>query len=214
MLDLKKQFDEIEATTPKHFSLRLYRAIRWLECANKYQDDSDVAFITLWVSFNSAYSIEGLNEPLSERESFKSFLKQLLKLDNEKKVYACLWQNYSGFIRTLIDNKYLYAPFWHSLRLNDEQWQESFKQAKLRAHNALARQDVLTLLMVVLDRLYVLRNQLVHGGASYNSSKNREALKNATNMLFEIMPIILSLMLANPQESWGEVYYPLLPDNI
>lgn len=212
MLELKTQFDVSETELPEQVRLRLYRAISWFECANKHQDDLDMAFITLWVSFNSVYAIDSIDEPLSERESFKSFLKVLLKLDENEQIYACLWHNYSGFIRTLIDNKYLYAPFWQSVRLNNEHWQESFKQAKLKAHNALARQDVLTLLMVVLDRLYVLRNQLVHGGASYQSSKNRDAVNNSCNMLFEIMPILLGLMLKNPQQHWGDVHYPLLPD--
>ena len=48
-----------------------------------------------------------------------------------------------------------------------------------------------------MDRLYVLRNQLVHGGATYASKVNRQQVADGAAILGDIVPLVLSLMLRN-----------------
>ena len=40
---------------PEHLSLRVHRALSWLNRAEQCQDD-DGRFIFLWISFNAAYA--------------------------------------------------------------------------------------------------------------------------------------------------------------
>ena len=74
----------------------------------------------------------------------------------------------------------------------------------------LANERVTLLLAEVLDRLYVLRNQLMHGGATFQSKVNRAQVRDGCNMLAMLMPILIDIMLDAKDEDWGEIYYPVV----
>ena len=57
-----------------------------------------------------------VTESLTERQSFKQFIEQLVSLDHSKALQNCLWNNYSGFVKAIVNNQYLYPPFWSSVR--------------------------------------------------------------------------------------------------
>lgn len=66
------------------------------------------------------------------------------------------------------------------------------------------------LLGVMFNRLYTLRNQLIHGGATWNGSVNRKQLRDCTQLLGSLVPILIQLMLDNPNTLWGEACYPVI----
>ena len=68
------------------------------------------------------------------------------------------------------------------------------------------------LLGVVLDRLYVLRNQLVHGGATWNGKLNRNQLHDGCMILGALVPAIVSVMMHSTEFDDDPVAYPALPD--
>ncbi|MEZ5492868.1 MAG: hypothetical protein R3F50_21535 [Gammaproteobacteria bacterium] len=110
----------------------------------------------------------------------------------------------------LIDNKYVFSPFWTSVQNGqDNSWQESFDQGKKLALHALANDDTPLLLSIILDRLYVLRNQLLHGGATYPSQVNRSQVVDGKRLLGELLPIVIEIMFTD--EDWGGIYFPV-PD--
>ena len=45
-----------------------------------------------------------------------------------------------------------------------------------------------------------LRNQIMHGGATFNSTVNRSQLKDACNILSTLIPEMLKVMLQNPDD--------------
>lgn len=207
---LKQQLRNHREGMENHHATRLHRAISWLLVSEAYDEDDDISFITLWIAFNACYGIEGNNAELSERQSFRCFIEALIKLDTEQRIYHLLWENYSGFVRSIVNNQFMYAPFWVSHREGDENWISGFDYSKKQAMSALANQNIASLLVIVLDRLYVLRNQLVHGGATYQSRVNREQVKSARRLLFELMPVVVATMLANPETNWGDISYPVV----
>ena len=77
----------------------------------------------------------------------------------------------------------------------------------------MADQDTLGLLQIVLDRLYVLRNQLLHGKATWNSSINRAQMRDGANMLGDLLPQIIQL-LDHPEVSWPMPSYPVVSDEL
>jgi hypothetical protein len=77
-------------------------------------------------------------------------------------------------------------------------------------NKALASKNVPQALSCIFTRLYTLRNQLIHGGATHNSSINREQLKDACNLLQKVIPLIIALMMAAPGQLWGEGCYPVV----
>ena len=87
---------------------------------------------------------------------------------------------------------------------------KTVKQSKIDSRNYLAHQQVSNLLGLVLDRLYTVRNQLIHGGATYNSKVNRAQVNDAGQILEFLMPIIIDIMITNMDEDWGVINYPVI----
>jgi len=83
-------------------------------------------------------------------------------------------------------------------------------EAKKFANFALANNETAKLTSIVLQRLYTLRNQLMHGGATWNSTANREQLKDAVQFLSQLVPFIIDIMIDNPKALWGDAHYPLI----
>jgi len=73
----------------------------------------------------------------------------------------------------------------------------------------LANHDTGTVLSIVFQRLYTLRNQLIHGGATWGSSVNREQLRDANNIMGEVVPAIIAILLDNAHRHWGDACYPV-----
>ena len=63
---------------------------------------------------------------------------------------------------------------------------------------------------VTFDRLYVLRNQVVHGGATWNSSVNRDQINDGARTLGDVVPIVVHLMMENPNQLWGDPCYSVV----
>ena len=75
-------------------------------------------------------------------------------------------------------------------------------------------EDVESILCIAFDRLYSLRNQLVHVGSTFNSSANCQQLKDACLLLSSLIPLFLKLMMANVNShDWGKPFYPYIQEN-
>ncbi len=210
---LKQQLRQRRETLSTTHATRLHRALSWLQCAGEQSDNLDLQLISLWVSFNACYAVnEGGSESLAEHFAFQRFVEKLIQHDGDKKIYACLWQTYSGPVKALIKNPYVFHGFWTAKREDkaSEAWQGEFDRQSVAALNSLSRQMVPELLSIVLDRLFVLRNQLLHGGATYMSKINREQVSDGAQLLSSLMPIVIQIMLDAADEDWGEIYYPVL----
>lgn len=208
---LKERQREERDNHPENAALRIHRALSWLNRAEQCED-LDGRFVFLWIAFNAAYANELGEISISESELFDNFLKRLIDLDKNKNLYNVVWQQYTSAIRVLLDNHYIYQPFWnhHNGFPGYEDWQEGFKLSKKAAHRALAANETATVLSIVFKRLYTLRNQIIHGGATYNSSANRDQMRDATSILGEVVPSIIEIMLDNANAYWGEACYPVV----
>jgi hypothetical protein len=136
----------------------------------------------------------------------------LLAADRDKSLQEIVFQQFSGPIRTLIDNKFVFEPFWRALREHDSsnRWEISFNASHKAALASIMQGDTAKVLSIVFDRLYVLRNQLVHGGATWNSSINRAQVKDGVRILSALIPAILDRMLVQNKSEFGDVLYPLV----
>ena len=197
--------------------LRLRRAISWLERAERETDDPDAAFIFYWIAFNAAYAADldaaaQTNEPATERRRFNDYFSRIIALDESRLIYNAVWDRFSGPIRLLLDNQFVFQPFWnyHNRLPGYEQWEMMFENSLSRIHGALARQDTGMILNTLFDRLYVLRNQLIHGGATWNSSRNRDQVRDGARIMAFLTPIFINLMLEHPEIDWGPPYYSVI----
>lgn len=191
--------------------VRIHRAISWLVRAEQEQADPDAQFIFLWIAFNAAYASE-FGFERSERDQASEFARKLVSLDAAGKLQAALFEKFSGPVRTLIENKFVFEPFWKALRDHDSsgQWETRFAASKRTALLAVMEKRTEVVLSIVLDRLYTLRNQLVHGGATWNGSANRQQLKDGVQIMQTLTPIIVELMIESADE-FGPVAFPFIP---
>jgi len=210
--ELKTKQREIRHTFPANLGLRVHRAISWLQRAYSEKDDPDVAFILLWVAFNASYTENEGFASGNEKDLLDSYFEKILDLDTGGTISGAIWTKFSGPIRVLLDNKYVFQPYWNNLNEipGYENWERSFESAKQVARDALSRSDTKTVLSIVFNRLYVLRNQLVHGGATWNSSVNRDQVQDGANILSFLLPCFINIMMDNPDEPWGKPYYPVV----
>jgi hypothetical protein len=195
---------------PETLIIRLHRAISWLKSAEKQEDNLDLKFISLWVSFNACYAVDinGLNSK-PEKAKLREFTSSLVQFD-QNRLYNLFWEKFSGPVKVLIENKFVFEKFWESTRGESDDYQIAFNKSIAQATNCLSKQNIEGLLEIVLERLYTLRNQLIHGGATYNSKLNRTQLRDACNIMQLLVPIIIDIMLENGEHDWGEIAYPVV----
>ena len=211
--NLKTRQREIRDKFPASLSLRVHRALSWLNRAEKESEDRDARFIFLWVAFNAAYANEILDrQKFPERRLFQSFLRRLVDSDSDKLLYELVWDQYPGAIRLLIDNKYVFQPFWdfHNGQKTEEAWQLAFQRSKSSALRALGKEDTRKVMGIMFDRLYTLRNQLLHGGATWNSNINRSQITQGAEIMGYVVPIVIHLMINDHQRVWCEACYPVV----
>ena len=121
-----------------------------------------------------------------------------------------MWRRLSAPIRSLIGNRFVFQPYWkhHNLVPGHEDWEGLFQRSQEIANNALERGDTLAILRIVFDRLYVLRNQLLHGGSTYSAPPNRTQVQAGALIMAFLVPLFIDLMLEHPHSDWGSPYYP------
>lgn len=203
---------ERENWASRDLSIRIHRALSWLGRADTETDDQDVRFLLLWVAFNAAYAGPITHESVSEREAFRRYFGLLLICDRGRRIANAIHQRFSNEIRVLLANPYVYAPFWQHQAgdANSTEWQLWLERDNRAAQTALLSSETDRVLSIIFGRLYVLRNQLVHGGATWNSAINREQLRDGVRILAWLLPIFIDLMMDAPDADWGALQYPVV----
>ena len=211
---LKEKQRKRRSSFPDNLGLRVHRAISWIQKAEA-EVDLDAQFIFSWIALNACYAEytnHSINQP--ERQKLTKFFSTIVELDSEKLVYEAIWRQYSEAIRTILSNKFVFNPFWnhHNQITGYENWQESLKEAKKLSLIALKDRNTSRILNIVFDRLYVLRNQLVHGGATHSGGINRAQVKDGAAILNTLIPLFVNIMMDHPEATWGRSFYPVTGD--
>ena len=208
----QKQFDEIKGRNDL-VTLRIRRALSWghqgLQAAK--ENNPDVAFILLWTAFNSMYGAEAVDyQESTERRDFQDFLEKVVGLDPGHSVYDAMWERWTLAKKDLIANKYVFNAFWkHEAGVTGfNNWERDFEEERLRSERAETMRDGWTALKILFDRLYVLRNQLLHGSATYKGIVNRQQVKASAVVMATLVPRFIGSMATHPDEDWGKPYHP------
>ena len=207
--ELQTKFDAMsEPRTP--LTLRIRRALSWIERGEREQDDPDAAFIFYWIAFNALYAEDTAEySEKTEQKAFLAYLRTVAGLDREKSVYGAMWPHSEG-IQELLNNRYVFKGFWKSQNGvgGFQNWKQDFDKESKDADYSLQKRDGFRVLHMLFDRLYVLRNQLLHGGATWQGSVNRSQVTKGAEIMAVLMPQFVKLMMDNPLSDWGKPYYP------
>lgn len=211
--DLKARQRAIRGSFAPSLSLRTHRALSWLHRAEQEEADDDARFLFLWIAFNAAYANEIHDrKAFSERKLLMQFLGRLVRLDQDELLHQIVWEQFSSSIRLLLQNQYVFQPFWdyQGGKIQEDDWKKAFERSKVSANRALGRTDTKRVLAEIFDRLYTLRNQIIHGGSTWNSGVNRAQMKDGANILGYLVPVVIHLMMENYNQLWGDACYPVV----
>lgn len=195
------------------FSIRIHRSLSWIGRAEKNDEDIDARFIFYWIAFNSAYSAIQTSQYFdTERRIYKDFFEKILRYDKNEHVYNAIWKEFSGSVRSLLNNQYIFGPFWNFQNGHEgfDDWEVKFNESKSIALKALQNKNTLMILEILFDRLYTLRNQILHGGATWNSKVNRSQVQDGQSIIGFLIPNFLQIMMDNQNENWGKLVFPVV----
>ena len=213
----KLKLKQRELRDEKDFSVEVevktHRALSWIR-ASEATDDIDSKFLYLWIAFNALYVEDhvSVDKNLLERDRFYKFFKKLISCDKGNKIRDTIWKNFSNFFRTLIKNHYIYRPFWNHIHKGSksDNWRKKFIEDNNKFFDSFERSETVSVLADVFDRLYVLRNQIFHGGSTWKSEVNRDQVKGCVDVLYLLVPMMVDIIIHNPKRNWGTLCYPNL----
>ncbi len=184
------------------FNLRMRRATSWLARAEQEQDDPDAAFIFYWIAFNAAYS----GNIAGERRAFKAYFGKMLALRDGRVIFSEMSSKFAEAISKFIPNQYVFPDFWTGdifQQADPQVWEPSLDRSISRFHRAIENDNIRDILEELFDRLYVLRNQLIHGGATWQGGVNRNQVRDGAAIMAFLVPHFINLMLDNSTADWG-----------
>lgn len=207
--DLRVRFRDIpREIRDQHqdFSIRVWRAVSWLErVENLPSDDTEGQFIACWIGFNSLYAqLDEKNHPWGDREAQRAFLERIYNLDTKGRFRKIVSKKQKSIL-SIIDNKYLQEAFWVDRADAGKELQTQAKDAIMLLH----KHHQVKLWRMIVERIYMMRNQVFHGASTKGSSLNRRTLQNCTNILLDFLPACIDVMLDyGINEDWGKVCFP------
>lgn len=194
-VELKSRFKQIrDGQTPdengNNWAIRVHRSLSWLARAEQLAANADLAEARLlyyWIAFNSLYSRwdEDRNAPAVDSRCMHDFVGDLFQIGAGGQLSSRLDQM-KPCIKRLLRNRYLSNVFWRNPE-GDEATTLAMEDAGyLEANYREHRYPVI--MRNVLDRVYVLRGQIVHGASTSGGKLNRESLKDCVQTMQRLMP--------------------------
>ncbi len=195
---------------------RLTRAKSWIEAARSLPpDQKHAAFVFLYVAYNALYGqrrYEGSEKDAQrDREEFlrRVWLMHAHDMRHGENILQRAFEACRDQGLALIKDIFLRNTYWrHEVRAKE--LRKRFSRLAKRAEDEMKAGRHEEFLDLVLQRLAVLRNQIMHGCATYGpNSKGIASLENGLAVLRELVPAFRKLMSRYGQHvDWPAVPYP------
>ena len=189
--------------------VRFHRACSWLQRVELVDcnDDADFCLLGQWIAFNALYGQwdEESREPIQDGKCWRAFLDRILALDRDGRIKKALTEH-KPLVMSILDDEYLSRFFWEE---PGESRARKSKKAKFEARTWYIDGNLTLVLDRLIERIYLLRCQLVHGAATYNGSLNRTAIRHCSTMLGHLLLAVLLVWIDHgADEDWGPMCYP------
>jgi hypothetical protein len=202
---IKEQLSQAQSNHPT--AIRFHRACSWLQKAEALQnDDPDMTLTCQWIAFNALYGQwnEMAGEPLPDRQSWRQFLTRMIALDRDQ-VIANMLNEHKPLIMSILDDNYLRDYFW-----KDPSAARARNTTRDRREASMWYVDKRwgMILERVVEPVYFLRCQIMHGAATHGSKLNRTSLKRCSILMWHLMHAVLTVWIDHgSQENWGPLCY-------
>ena len=189
--------------------IRFHRACSWLAQVESLttDEDSDRALIYQWIAFNALYGRwdEKLREAQPDKANWREFLDQIIRLDETGYIEQMLVEH-KKLVEALLEDEYLSQFFWKD---PNEFTAKKSKKAKFDSRTWFLEKNWTMILDRVVERIYLLRCQLIHGAATYGGKLNRTSVRRCVMMLDHILFAVLQVWIDHgSNEDWGPMCYP------
>ena len=209
--DLRRRWKPRLAGSPRHepLRIRLHRACSWLQRVEELPagDFLDAELIFRWIAIGSLYGRwdTEARQPLGERDSLAGFLDRIIDLDANGAVTHVL-EEHRKLVMSIFDDAYLTRYFWEDP--TDDRARKT-RKTKFDARTWYQQHNYKLILDRLMERIYLLRCQLVHGGATSGGRLNRTVVRRCSTMLGHLLPAILLVIIDHGHdEDWGPLCYP------
>ena len=188
--------------------LRTGRANSWISYAEGEPARPDVVFVFLWIAFNALYGRpESLGvDRTSEGWYFDKYLDDVVSLDTHsriERVLATQWRHVEG----ILYNPFVSGAFWSRYR---ERGYFDEGRFVIETRQELAGAGTAGKLKLVLDRMYVLRNQVFHGSTTSiaRGTTGRQQVVQGSSIMRHLVPLLSLLTMENCEHGWEPPDFP------
>ncbi len=178
--------------------------------ASVSHEDRPPRYVDLWIALNALYGRRyyGNEATTNDYRDFREFVSTVADI----KEGACeidKWiakRHVQGRIRDLVKNQYLYLEFWEG---KPAALSEAIQHEVDSIDSCLRNQNSPKALETLFRRLIALRNQIIHGSASADTRRNKDALVPAVLILEEMLPLFVQVLIEHGRgRLWPELPYP------
>ena len=191
---------------------RLQRAGSWIAKAQGVTgspegwDDLHAQFIFYWIALNALYG-RGKAEQVSDIRDLNWFVDLVCGFDTSTGAIPAALKRIGRPAGRLLGEKFLFEPDWD---MGTTPKVERMLQAERSAAlEVLESGDVATYLKLLLRRLRVARNQILHGSSTDRSEKSRMSVGPAVSVLEVLVPTLAEVVEHHGTDrSWPSIPYP------
>jgi hypothetical protein len=204
------------ANSAKHQPLliRVHRACSWMQCVEESDDTAvDERLVFQWVALNALYGQwnDARCEPLPDGKTIDGFFELLFRIDADGQL-AQLLTDERALVMSIFEDPYLSGYFW------EEPSAGRAKQTMSTRHKANTWYLETRWPMILdrlIERIYLLRCQIVHGAATCRGKLNRHALRQCSSMLERLIHTVILIVIDHGAEhDWGTLCYPPNPGGV
>ena len=192
---------------------RVSRALSWYEVSKESDSDSDERLMFSIIAFNALYAqprmpqnhADSQDSQAQDYENRKAFLGKIFNLQRH---YLFDWS--SGEIVRLIEIRsfqYLSNIYWRKSIFPQQKHsllEKEKEQAREKTSKQIKKKDSKPLEDAV-ERVYLLRNQLLHGLSAYKDSYNRKQVGLCSEFMFALVGRMIKTVINDDSEDWGKV---------
>ena len=206
-----------ETGVKKAAKLRVHRSLSWIMRAEAFteSDDADCKFILSWIALNALYA-RWQSDPTSRRHEYEvrnEFITHFVKLDEVGRIQAWVKKNRSK-CDAILSEEHLQSFYWKEpSRENALRARGSSRKVGKSYHSPETIHEVLDPL---LERISLLRSQLVHGQSTFGSRVNRGIVELCAGVVHEFVLQLLCCVVEDNlwrvDELWSDVpFEPMAP---
>lgn len=210
-----KEQDRLQQPKNTNWSIRTHRAISWYRRAmevSAHGDESrdlvEARLLFLWISLNALFGRWSAEErrPFPEGPAMALFFDEVMRMDRSDTLMDCVGQSLPA-VKRLLANPYLHYDFW--INPFDASLADRMVKSEGYLKLPLSRDRASSILREALDRIYLLRSQIVHGASTSGSKLNRQSLSDSLRLLQRLVPAVINIVIeAGSDREWPPLCYP------